>query len=240
MPRPLHLILVCAAAVAVSAERAAAQIPSADGVFYGCVRLDRDGDEGRQLRLVTAGEPCCRNETRVHWNQKGKDGVNGKDGSNGTTGGMRVVDAHGTPVGPLDLRGGGNVLLSIGGQHWFTFNLSDSSSAQPLWFTTNCSNQGLYCGFFLHTSLDCSGPAYMVRLPAGISPGYVIAEALYYPGPAEEHLFGSASQVDQFGVQSDCRSFGSLQEVAPAGVVQMMPLWVTGWVSPLRYQVDGQ
>jgi len=54
------------------AERATAQqIPAADGQFYACVRMDRDGDEGRLTRLVAANEPCRRNEQRVHWGAAG-------------------------------------------------------------------------------------------------------------------------------------------------------------------------
>jgi hypothetical protein len=67
MSRTIRVLLVFVAAVGVFAKRANAQIPSAGGVFYACVHLDRDSDEGRQLRLVAAGEPCRRNETRVHW-----------------------------------------------------------------------------------------------------------------------------------------------------------------------------
>ena len=86
---------VFVAALGVFAGRVDAQIPAADGQFYACVRIDRDGDEGRLTRLVAADEPCRRNETRVHWGGagvpgtpgiNGTNGLNGKDGTNGLNG----------------------------------------------------------------------------------------------------------------------------------------------------------
>lgn len=62
-----------------------AQIPS-DGVFYACVRLDHDQDEGRLARLVAADEACKRNETRVHWSVIGAQGPQGAPGARGATG----------------------------------------------------------------------------------------------------------------------------------------------------------
>jgi hypothetical protein len=62
------------------------QIPSPDGVFYACVRLDRDGDEGRLARLVGADESCRPREVRVQWNQSGPQGPQGVPGARGIQG----------------------------------------------------------------------------------------------------------------------------------------------------------
>jgi hypothetical protein len=64
---------------------AQAQIPS-NGVYYACVRLDRDGDEGRLVRLVGASEACRRNETKISWNQQGAAGPQGPAGVAGPAG----------------------------------------------------------------------------------------------------------------------------------------------------------
>jgi hypothetical protein len=81
-----RVFLVFVLAVGAFAEQAAAQIPSAGGVFYACVRIDRDGDEGRLARLIAANEACRRNETRIHWSEKGPQGLPGVPGTNGTNG----------------------------------------------------------------------------------------------------------------------------------------------------------
>ena len=49
------------------------QIPS-DGVFYACMRVDKDGDEGRLVRLVAATEECKPQEQRISWNVTGRQG----------------------------------------------------------------------------------------------------------------------------------------------------------------------
>src|SRR5262245_61512853 len=66
---------------------ASAQIPT-KGVFYACVRLD-DGGEGRNIRLVSAGEPCRRTERHISWGTTGPEGQTGPQG----------------PIGPRGLQG---------------------------------------------------------------------------------------------------------------------------------------
>jgi hypothetical protein len=83
--RTVRVLLVFVVTLGVFAERAAAQIPSADGVFYACVRPADDGDQARLVRLVSANEPCRRTETRVHWNVTGPQGPPGTNGTNGTS-----------------------------------------------------------------------------------------------------------------------------------------------------------
>jgi Protein of unknown function (DUF1566)/Collagen triple helix repeat (20 copies) len=78
------------------AQQAASQIPAADGQFYACVRIDRDGDEGRLARLVAANEACRRNETRVHWSATGPQGPQGQPGTNGTNGTNGTSGTNGT------------------------------------------------------------------------------------------------------------------------------------------------
>jgi hypothetical protein len=84
----VRVLLAVITALGVFAERPAAQIPSVDGEFYACVRLDRDGDgdESRQLRLVAANERCRRNERLVHWSQTGPTGPTGPTGAAGPQG----------------------------------------------------------------------------------------------------------------------------------------------------------
>ena len=71
---------------------ASAQIPS-NGVFYACVRLDKDQDEGRLARLVAADEACKPKETRVQWGMAGPQGPQGPKGATGATG---ATGANGT------------------------------------------------------------------------------------------------------------------------------------------------
>lgn len=68
-----------------SARVAEAQIPS-NNVFYACVRLDRDGDEGKLVRLVAESERCDRREQRVKWNVQGPEGPRGPQGPQGVPG----------------------------------------------------------------------------------------------------------------------------------------------------------
>jgi hypothetical protein len=76
-----------AAIVLTTPATAAAQIPSATGVYTACIRLDRDGDEGRLARLIDpARERCKRNEAQVSWNEKGLKGDKGDKGFKGDTG----------------------------------------------------------------------------------------------------------------------------------------------------------
>ena len=97
MSRTIRIFLMFVAALGLFAERAAAQIPSAGGVFYACVRIDRDSDEGRLARLVAANEPCRRNEMRVHWSATGPQGTNGTNGTNGTDGAPGTNGTNGNP-----------------------------------------------------------------------------------------------------------------------------------------------
>lgn len=66
---------------------AQAQIPSATGVYTACVRLDRDRDESRRLRLIDpARERCDKNEMMVTWNAQGQKGDKGDQGAQGVKG----------------------------------------------------------------------------------------------------------------------------------------------------------
>ena len=73
MPRSKIMFAVAIAAtgaILMGTRSLQAQIPS-NGVIDACVRMDRDNDEGRVARLVSADEPCRRNETRIRWNVEG-------------------------------------------------------------------------------------------------------------------------------------------------------------------------
>ena len=84
---------------------ASAQIPSKQGVFFACVRLDKDQDEAHLARLVAPDEACKRNETRVQWSvtgpqgPQGQQGIQGPQGNQGATGGQGAIGATG-PMGP--------------------------------------------------------------------------------------------------------------------------------------------
>ena len=80
------------------AREASAQIPS-NGVFYACVRLDKDNDEARLARLVAADEPCKPRETRVSWSAVGPQGPQGVRGATGPQGPSGPQGPIG-PVGP--------------------------------------------------------------------------------------------------------------------------------------------
>jgi len=86
MPARFVVLGMFVVGLSVWASPAAAQIPSANGEFFACVRLDRDNDEGRLMRLVARGEPCKRNETKVHWNVVGPQGPQGPVGPAGPRG----------------------------------------------------------------------------------------------------------------------------------------------------------
>lgn len=90
-------IVVCGAALVLLGEvrEVSAQIPS-DGVFYACVKLDRSGDEGQLVRLVSPDETCKPRETRVRWNVQGPVGPVGPQGPMGVPG---AVGPRG-PAGP--------------------------------------------------------------------------------------------------------------------------------------------
>ena len=103
MARSAFRLLVALASVgvtailSVSAHSDEAQIPSADGVIYACVRTDRDGDSARLTRLVAADEPCRRNEVRVRWNVAGPAGPKGAKGDPGKQGPAGSPGATGQP-----------------------------------------------------------------------------------------------------------------------------------------------
>lgn len=94
-------LITCVVAMAGLAQRAEAQIPGTDGVIYACVRLDRDKDEGRLLRLVAADEACRRGEVRVKWNIEGPKGPTGPTGAKGNAGPPGPIG----PQGPTGLQG---------------------------------------------------------------------------------------------------------------------------------------
>ena len=86
--------MAVAFALATEVREASAQIPS-NNVFYACIQLDRDHDEGRIVRLVSADEPCRRREQRVHWNVTGPKGPEGPRGPQGLIGPPGPVGQHG-------------------------------------------------------------------------------------------------------------------------------------------------
>jgi hypothetical protein len=86
------IVLALPASVGV----AEAQIPS-DNVFYACIRVDRDGDEGKLVRLVAESERCDRREQRVKWNVQGPEGPRGPQGPQGLPGVLGQPGAAGTP-----------------------------------------------------------------------------------------------------------------------------------------------
>src|SRR5688572_20513425 len=89
--RSLGLVLVSPSAVAAALILGAvpatvqAQIPS-NGEIHACLRLDRDNDESRTFRVVSADEPCRRREVRVRWNVVGPQGPQGPQGLPGPPG----------------------------------------------------------------------------------------------------------------------------------------------------------
>jgi hypothetical protein len=82
----VRVLGVFVAALSAWAAPAAAQIPAPGGEFFACIRIDRDNDEGRLMRLVAPGEACRRNETKVHWNVAGPQGPQGPIGPAGPKG----------------------------------------------------------------------------------------------------------------------------------------------------------
>src|SRR5258706_11691293 len=112
------------AALSVWARPAAAQIPAPNGEFFACVRIDRENDEGRLMRLVASGEPCRRNETKVHWNVVGPQGPQGPIGPvgpvgpKGSTGPQGIVGTQGPTgaVGPTGPQGPAGVTGPTGSQ----------------------------------------------------------------------------------------------------------------------------
>src|SRR3954470_16483512 len=99
-------LVACFASVLADARTASAQIPSS-GVFYACVRLDKDAD---LVRLVAADEACKPRESRVHWNvvgPQGPQGAVGKQGVQGVTGPQGAVGPQGAEGtrGPQGIQG---------------------------------------------------------------------------------------------------------------------------------------
>jgi hypothetical protein len=85
--------------LAASVREASAQIPSAQGTFYACVKVDKDEDEARLVRLVAEDEPCSKHETRVQWSAVGPQGPQGPQGATGASG---IQGSQGVvgPTGP--------------------------------------------------------------------------------------------------------------------------------------------
>src|SRR5262249_2343531 len=83
---------------------ASAQIPSRQGVFFACVRLDKDQDEGRLARLGAADEACKKNEVRVQWSVTGPQGPPGPQGPVGPQGAIGPTGPAGPP-GPTGATG---------------------------------------------------------------------------------------------------------------------------------------
>ena len=93
---------VCIAAMTMSIgplnDRLFAQTPPS-GVIYACALTDRDGEPGKQVRLVSAGEACRKNETRLQWNVAGPAGPVGPAGPTGPPGPIGPTGPTG-PTGP--------------------------------------------------------------------------------------------------------------------------------------------
>ena len=86
------------------ASSAAAQFPPPGQPLFACIRLDRDGDQGRLMRLVLANEQCRPSETRIQWNVVGPQGPIGPTGPAGPAGPAGVAGPTG-PVGPQGVAG---------------------------------------------------------------------------------------------------------------------------------------
>ena len=122
MSSRVRVLGIFVAALSVWARPAAAQIPAANGEFFACVRIDRDHDEGRLMRLVASGEPCRRNETKIHWNIVGPQGPQG-------------------PIALFSLLG-----TNFGGNGVTTFALPDLRAAAPNGLTYSICDEGIYPG----------------------------------------------------------------------------------------------
>jgi hypothetical protein len=107
VPQAFGVLGAMFSAVLLSAPFAQAQIPSQDGVFYACIRLDRDRDEGKLVRLVAESERCDRFEQRVEWNVQGPEGPRGSQGTQGLPGvpGQQGATGAAGPQGPQGVPG---------------------------------------------------------------------------------------------------------------------------------------
>jgi len=102
-PKYLLALSIGVGAVVCLPTPASAQV-GGGGMFYACVRVDRDNEEGRIPRLVAAGEACRRNETRLHWVEVGTAGPVGAPGIQGPIGPMGPQGLVG-PQGPAGPQG---------------------------------------------------------------------------------------------------------------------------------------
>jgi hypothetical protein len=101
----MHVLAAAVSGALIAGSTAAeAQIPSANGVYTACIRLDRDGDEGKLARLVAADEPCKRREQRITWNERGPAGLPGVTGQTGPQGPQGIQGPQGL-VGPQGPQG---------------------------------------------------------------------------------------------------------------------------------------
>jgi Collagen triple helix repeat (20 copies) len=151
--------------VVVNLQEASAQIPT-NGVFYACVRLDKDADAGRLARFVAADEPCKPRETRVQWNATGPQGPQGPQGLPGATGMQGPIG----PQGATGDRGPQGVTGATGatGQQGFSVSMETITVNAP-----ECSGAG---GVKL-TLVDEQGPV------AGLDPQSVCNGAPGLQGP---------------------------------------------------------
>lgn len=97
----LVTLVLTALACTTGVRDASAQIPT-DNVIYACIHLDRDGDQGRLVRLVAADEPCRSREQRIQWNVVGPQGPQGPAGAPGVPGPPGAQGPQGArgPQGP--------------------------------------------------------------------------------------------------------------------------------------------
>jgi hypothetical protein len=111
MSKTVCVLLVSVAALALFADRAAAQFPpQPGGSLFACVRVDRDDDEAQLMRLVAANEPCRRRETRISWSVVGPQGPAGPAGGVGPLGpagpaGSQGLQGVAGPQGPVGATG---------------------------------------------------------------------------------------------------------------------------------------
>ena len=102
-PTALVTLVLTALVWTTGVRDASAQIPT-NNVIYACLRLDRDGDEGRLVRLVAADEPCRAREQRIQWDVVGPQGPQGPAGAPGLPGAQGPQGPQG-PRGPQGPQG---------------------------------------------------------------------------------------------------------------------------------------
>jgi Collagen triple helix repeat (20 copies) len=135
---------------------APAQIPSAGGVFYACIKIDRGSDGGNYARLVAASEVCKSNEVRVSWNQAGTVGPSGPTGPTGPAGPVGPTGETGLtgltgPAGPVGPTGPAGSLSALDGEFNADIRSADLTLSSP-GFTSLFSFEGMNTTFGTSTA----------------------------------------------------------------------------------------